>query len=232
MKHPLRILASVAILGFAASLTQAQPTPKIFVIDMAKIYETHYKTEEHNAKLKGDEQKAQVELERLNKEGTALVNEFTALQEQAKNNPLASNEAKAKAEQEAQAKLEDIEKKKQEIQVFRQTVQQQLGQRLRSFREVLLDEISKTATDIAKKRGGNVLIDKSGPSGYGIPNFIYVDSGFDITDDVIKEVNKDRPASAPAPAATAGATKAPAASTPAPSASEGPSITFPGAKKN
>ena len=54
----------------------------------------------------------------------------------------------------------------------------------------------------------------------GISNVVYVDAGFDITDEVMKEINKDRPApTAAVPAA------APAA---APAAPGAPTVTLPG----
>lgn len=229
MNKLLRSLSAVALLGVASLAVQAQPAPKIFVIDMAKLYESHYKTEDHITKLRADEQKAQVELERLNKEGNALVEQYKELVEKANNNPLASADAKAKAEQDAQAKLEEIEKKKQEIQVFRANVERQLQQRMGAFREQILEEISKTATEIAKRKGATILIDKAGPTGIGISNFVYLDSGYDITDEVLAEVNKGRPAASAAPAPTA-APAAPAAAAPAKEAA--PTVSFPGAKKN
>jgi len=224
MNKALRILSTIAAFGAATLVAQAQPAPKIFVVDMAKLYESHYKTEEHITKLRADEQKAQVELERLNKEGNALVEQYKEFVEKANNNPLASAEAKTKAEQEAQGKLEQIEKKKEEIQVFRGNVERQLQQRMKTFRDIILEEIGKTATDIAKKKGATVVVDKAGPSGIGISNFIYLDPAYDITDEVLKEVNKDRPAT---PAAAA---PAPAAA--APAGGDAPTVTFPGSKKN
>lgn len=229
MNKLLRSLSAVALLGVASLAVQAQPAPKIVVIDLAKLYESHYKTEDHITKLRADEQKAQVELERLNKEGNALVEQYKELVEKANNNPLASADAKAKAEQDAQAKLEEIEKKKQEIQVFRANVERQLQQRMGAFREQILEEISKTATEIAKRKGATILIDKAGPTGIGISNFVYLDPAYEITDEVLAEVNKGRPAASAPPAATA-APAAPAAA--APSNEPAPTVTFPGAKKN
>jgi outer membrane protein len=56
------------------------------------------------------------------------------------------------------------------------------------------------------------VLDRSGPTLFGIPGVLYADAGYDMTDAVLTEVNKDRPAPAAAPAAT------PAATTPAPAA--------------
>jgi outer membrane protein len=87
----------------------------------------------------------------------------------------------------------------------------------------MVEEISKTAVEIAKRKGATFLIDKSGPSLIGVSNILYSDPAYEITDEVAKEVNKDRPASSPAAAASpAAAPKADAPST------ASPMITVPG----
>ena len=49
----------------------------------------------------------------------------------------------------------------------------------------------------------NTVVGPTGPTGIGISGLVYADPGYDITDDVMKEINKDRPASAPAAPAAA-----------------------------
>jgi outer membrane protein len=206
------LLVSLA-LGASALLAQAQPALKVAVVDMASLYDQHYKTEEQNAKLQADEQRAQEDLQRLNAEGNVIVAAYQELMEQM-NNPVLSNEAKAKIEVDAQAKLEEIQAKQNEVQTFRQNVQRTLQTRIGNFRDLLLEELGKIATDIAKQKGATILIDKSAPAGFGISNFIYVDPGYDITDDVMAVVNKGRPATSPAASGAAA-----------------PAVTFPGASK-
>jgi outer membrane protein len=228
MKNPVRILFAVALLSSAGLVAQAQSALKIVVVDMAKLYDTHFKTEETNAKLRSDEQKAQEELDKLNKEGNALVEQYKEYLDQV-NNPASTAEAKQKAQESAQAKYEEINKKRQEVQSFQMNTTKFLQQRINNFKTVMLEDISKVATEIAKKKGASMLIDKSGPSLIGVSPFLYVDASFDITEEVQAEVNKGRPAvsptAVPAPAA-------PAATTPAAPAAFGePAITVPGAKK-
>ena len=69
-----------------------------------RLYDSHYETEEQNAKLRGDEQKAQEEIERMNKEGNVLVDQYKELSEQSKNPPL-TTDARAKAQADAQKKM-------------------------------------------------------------------------------------------------------------------------------
>lgn len=208
MKKSIQTLIAIAALGALSLAANAQPAVKLLVVDMAKLYDSHYKTVEQNAKIQADDAKAQEEVDKMNKEGNALVEEYKSLNDQS-NNPTLTSEAKAKAQAEAQKKLEGIQTKQREVQGFIQNTRNSLGQRLNTFRSLMLEEISKIATDVAKRKGGTVLLDKAGPTGIGISNLIYADAGFDITDDVLKEINKDRPANAPmAPAAAPAAAPA------------------------
>jgi outer membrane protein len=196
MKNSIKSLVAIAAFGAIAIGAAAQPAPKIFVVDMAKLYDTHYKTIEQNAKIQADDQKAQEEVEKMNKEGNAIVEEYKALAEKA-NSPALSADAKSKAQDDAQKKLEAIQGKQREVQTFIQNTRNSLGQRLQTFRSLMLEEISKVATDVAKRKGATLLIDKAGPTAIGISNFIYSDPAYDLTEDVLKEINKDKPAGAP-----------------------------------
>src|SRR5882724_5644866 len=219
----LKSLFALAAFGATALFVQAQPALKILVVDMAKLYDGHYKTEEQNSKLKDDEGKASVELEKLNKDGNTLVEDYKQMIEQSKN-PALTAEARTKAEGDAQKKYEEIQKKQNEVQTFRTNTQRSLQQRVNTFKQLLLEEISKLTTDIAKKKGATIVIDKAGPSMIGVSNIVYTDPGYDITDEVMAEINKTRPAGMPAPSATN-------ASAPKPGASDAPTVAFPGAKK-
>jgi outer membrane protein len=217
MKKTITSLSIFAAIALSAVVAQAA-APTILVVDMAKLYDSHYKTEEQNAKLRADEQKAQEEIEKMNKDGNVLVEEYKGLSDQA-NNPSLTDAAKAKSQGEAAKKLDEIQRKKNEIGTFAQNTQRSLQQRLQNFRSVMLEEISKIASDVGKRKGATLLLDKAGPTLIGVSSVIYADASYEITDDVMKEINKDRPAASAAPA------PAPAA---APAATETPKITVPG----
>jgi outer membrane protein len=223
MKTSLKSLFAL-VLGAFALTAQAQPTPKIAVIDMVKIFEGHYRTAEHNAKVRSDQEKAQTELERLIKEYNGLAEDYKSTKEQSENTAL-NADARQRAGEDSQKKIQEIKQKENEINNFKGSIQQAISTRVRQFNETLFDEISKIATDVAKKKGANLVIDKSAPTVHGFNRVIYSDPGFDITDEVMAEIAKTRPAGTPAPAApAAGAPATKAGGTDAP-------ITFPGTKK-
>ena len=220
MKKSIQSIFAVTALAFAALTTHAQTTPKILVVDLAKVFDNHYKTLEQQAKLQADEAKAQDQLSQITKEGNALVEQFKELDEQSKN-PTATAEAKAKAQAEAQKKYDEIQQKRSEQNSFVQNTSNTLKQRFQTFKTLMIEEITKTATEIAKKKGATLLIDKSGPTLVGVSNVLYFDPSLDITEEVMAEINKDRPAVTPTPTAAAGATAAP-------KAADSPKITVPG----
>ncbi|HWA11251.1 MAG TPA: OmpH family outer membrane protein [Opitutaceae bacterium] len=236
MKNIARTLLSAALFGACTLAVQAQPALKIAVVDMAKLYDSHWQTEEQNAKLNKDQQTASEQMQQLVAEGQALVDQYKDLDEQSKS-PTLTNEARAKAQADAQKKYAEIQTKQNDVATFRDNAQRSLQQRIKTFRDLMLEQISNVASKIAKDKGATLLLDKSGPTAIGVSSIIYFDPAYDITDEVMKELNKDRPApsavAAPAPAAGAPAPTTPAAApAPAPAPAGGaPMITVPGAKK-
>jgi outer membrane protein len=221
MKHLIKSLSAFGAFCAASLFAQAQAAPRIAVIDIARIYDGHYETVAQNAKLKIDTQKAQDEIDRLQKEGQALVEQYKELQDQSKN-PTASPDAKAKALSDAQEKGKEIQAKMKDIQDLASTAKQTFQQRIQTFRSNMMQEISTIATEIAKRRGFTLLVDRSGPSLIGIAPVIYADPSYDITDEVISEINKNRPSSSSSPSSYT--PPAPASS----SSDAAPKITVPG----
>ncbi len=209
MNKLIRTLLTLVAFGAGSTALLAQPALKLITVDIGKVFDGHYKSEENNIKFRDAEQKAREQAEELRKQGQTMVDEYKELAEQAKST-LLNAEARTKAEQAAQKKMEEIQRKQADLQGFLQNTQNSLRQRIDNFREILLEEITKTVNEIAKRKGATLVVDKSGPSAFRIPVVLYADPAYDITEEVIAEVNKDRPAAKPAAAAP------PAPSTPAP----------------
>lgn len=216
MNKRIRFVIALAVAGIAATAAQAQSAQKIMVVDIAKVYESHYKTAEQNALLQADQKKASEELQRRAKEIDGVVAELKDMEEQLQN-PVTTDEAKKKIQEEGAKKLQDLQGKQREAQGMQSNLQRLFQERIGQFRALLLDEISKVAADVAKKKGATFLVDKSGPSVIGVPVFLYTDASVEITDAVIAEINASKPAaSSAAPAAKA--------------ADGAPAITVPGSK--
>lgn len=212
MKTSLKSLVALAAFAATALISQAQ-TPKIHVVDMGKVLDGYYRTQEQQEKFKGYQDKAREEDERLFKEGKALADQYKEVAEQTKN-PTLTADARTAAQAEAQKKLEEVQKKELEINNYRQETQRMLQQQFNAARGLLIEEIAKAATEIAKKKGATILFDKG--------SLVYFEPAYDISDEVLAEMNKGRPAGSAAPAASSSTPAAP---------KDGPAVSFPGAKK-
>jgi outer membrane protein len=217
MKKLLSALLSLGAFGSAALSASAQPALNIVVVDMAKVYDNDWKTQDEMTKLNGSRTSAQQQFDQMTKDGQAMIDQYKALDEQAKN-PLTSPEAKTKAQTDQQALGEKIQAKQNERAQFAQTVQREFQQQIQNFHDLMMEEIGQKAAEIGKSHGATLVLDKSGVGVLGARSIIYSDPAYDITAEVLAAVNKDKPASVAAPAA-------PAASGSAPSI---PQITVPG----
>lgn len=216
MKNQFRsVIAALAVAAVAVG-SQAKPALEVVTVDMDQLFTKYYKTEAQQSKMADDEKKATDIRDGMLKEREALVAQAKELQEQAKN-ALLNDEARKKAEADFEKQVGDVRAKESELQTFVQQTQQQLRAVWGQFQQQALEEISKVAGDVAKKKGATLVLNQ-GTSAAAV--VVFADPGFSITEEVLTLINKDRPAPAASvatPAVTAPVTTpaAPAATTPA-----------------
>ncbi|HEX3729424.1 MAG TPA: OmpH family outer membrane protein [Opitutaceae bacterium] len=201
MKKFLHAILGLGAFGTAALYASAEPVLNIVVVDMAKVYDNDWKTQDEMTKLTGSRTSAQQQFDQMTKDGQALMDQYKQLDEQAKN-PLTSPEAKTKAQGDQQKLGEQIMAKRNDQSQFATTVQREFQQQVQNFHDLMMEEIGAKAAEIGKSHGATLILDKSGVGVLGARSVIYADSGFDITSEVLAAVNKDRPASMAAPAAS------------------------------
>ena len=200
MKKSIQFLLAVGAFASAAFVAQAQsPAPKIAVVDMAKLYDTHYKTASELAKLKVDQNSAQAQYDQMTKDLNALKAGVDELVEQAKN-PTATPDAVKKAQDDAQAKYEQLQARANDRNTFQTTVTREFQTRMQNFHDMMMEDIGAKAVEIAKGHGASLLLDKSGVTVLGAKAVLFSDPSYDITDEVAAAIAKDKPVSETAPA--------------------------------
>lgn len=214
-------MKKLLVLAAAAALTISAYAQKVAVVEMDKVYQSHWKTEDFINKLQGARADLETKVRSLQEEGQGLVKTFNEQRERAQNPGF----DKATAEKEAGETAQKIQEKQQEIQLLIQRTQAAANDRQNQHRITIMDEIRRTVADLAKKKGCTLAFDSTGRNMSGSPSLLWAADEVNLTEEVIKEVNKDRPANItppppPAPAAT-----------PAPSSSgAAPEIRLPGAR--
>jgi len=223
MKTSFKSLLALAAVSATALISQAQTAPKILVLDIGRAFQSHYKAAEMDEALKGEQQKAQQEFSAKEKELVDLSEKIKGLDEQTKN-PALTKEAQAKIMADGEKMVQDFQGKQQELQAFANDARRKIGEKQQNVTNLLIEDITKKGQEIGKKKGADLVLPKN--------TVVYSNPAWEITDEVIAEINKDKPAGSPA-AKPAAATPAPAAkpAAQAPAAEGAPTIVFPGAKK-
>ncbi len=103
--------------------------------------------------IRADDQRAQQEIDRMNREGSKLVEEYKVLFDRSKDVSL-SAEARAQAEAEGKAKLEEVKRTRDEIRAFSENTREALTQRVDAFRRVYGDDPNSPLASLQIGSGG------------------------------------------------------------------------------
>ena len=173
---------------------------KFGVVDMSKAFSEFHKTKDAADKFKNNIDKAQKEMNDRWSVYKNLMNDMQKLKKEA-SDPIMTPDARAKRAAEFEDKAKELRSLEQEIGEAQNRRTNQLKQEDMQIRKGIYDEILVVVRDKAKAETYDFIFDKSGMSLSTVPVLIYYKDAVDITDQIIVELNKNAPASAPASAA-------------------------------
>lgn len=177
----LGLLGALAAMPLAAF---AQPAPKIFVVDIARVFEGHPQTQQQQNALKAEDQKAGEQLKKLESEIRAMAEKLKAQQARF-DDPTLSATQRDTVRAEGQKMAQEMQAKQTEGQQLMAKTQNDLQQRAQKFRAQIVGEIVKISGEVARRKGGTLVYDRS--------SLVYADPAYDITAEVQAEVAKSRP---------------------------------------
>lgn len=150
---------------------------------------------------KAIEAEERVELEEIEKSRDeqleviqALGNELKTL-EQEVNDPSFSVEKRKEMAEEAQGKLGYLKLLENKLKEFLQTREGALREKITGLIIELRQKVMKTVYEYAATQDVDIVFDASGTTSLNAPFLLYVRSPVDLTDEVLKILNKDAPAS-------------------------------------
>jgi outer membrane protein len=195
----LRTLLCLAFIGGLASTSHAQV--KIGTVDMNRIFSSYYKTKDAEARINEARNSAKQELDERMDTYKQDVDAINKLNDDIQN-PALSSDAKASKTKDRDDKIQETKNLENEINEFRQTREKQLQEQAVRMRNGIVDEITKLVLEKVKSENYDIVMDKSGLSLNGVPILMFAKDGLDFSDDIITELNKDKPKddnSSPAP---------------------------------
>ncbi|WP_193211739.1 OmpH family outer membrane protein [Luteolibacter marinus] len=196
------VLAAVALLGSASA---QEGKLKIATVDMQQLFKEYHRTNEAQKEINVERARIQKDnndrLGRIRELDTDLQNMRKQLED-----PSISDSKKQSVFNEWNIKQQEGIALDRERREFLQRRNQSLNEKMVARMKGILDEIRKLVEEKAQKEDYDYVFDKSGLSTSQVPFFLYTKDATDITDGLLKELNKDAPAEeapseeAPAPA--------------------------------
>ena len=157
---------ALGIISQISGTASAAPGDKYAYVDVAKIFDEYQKTKENDRILQQTGKKKEQERDALVNEIRQLKDEFVLL----------SDEAKAK-------KQETLDAKVRQLQDFDKNTRRDLGEeRSKAVREIFKD-IDDTVQRYGERQGYDLIFNDRA--------LLYRSSKYDVTTDVLNELNKD-----------------------------------------
>jgi outer membrane protein len=185
-----RVLLVLAALCWLAVPARAQQ--KIATIDLEKVFEKYYKTVQSNMSISNEAAEMEKEHTRLVESEKKHETDWQALFDRSNDQALSADE-RAKSSKEAESKYADLATEKQSIQEFDRVAMSRLQEKKRQKRDDIVKEIEGVLNADAKQAGFAMVLDISGLSANMAPVVLYNDGKYDMTDQLIRELNATAP---------------------------------------
>jgi outer membrane protein len=179
----------------AALVTSVQAAPlKVGIVDMEKVYRQYYKTRINDAELEKTKTEARDEVDKRMKKFTQLREDFTT-KLKALRGTAEGSATRKKSEDELKTNQAELESLGRQIDEFATRRRKMLGDKMKRMQDDLIAELQEFVSK--NSSAYDLVFEKASASSSGVPVLVFSKDAIDFTDDIIKMVNKDAPASTP-----------------------------------
>jgi Skp family chaperone for outer membrane proteins len=165
---------------------------KIATVDLAKVFETYYKTVRSTLALKQEASDMQKERKDMVDAEQKQEGEWQKLIDKAEDQAVSAEE-RAKSKTAATEKLRGVKSAGQSIQEYDRASAARLREKERQRRDDIVKEIRSVLDADAKASGYTLVLDVSGESANMAPFILFSSGVNDLTDNLIKELNAGAP---------------------------------------
>jgi outer membrane protein len=198
MSKRIAVLAAIGGLTLAtAASSQTQPG-RIVVVDMNKVFNEYYKTPVASGKLKETAEGFNKEHEEMLADYRKQVDELNKLREE-QDKPEYTAEVREQKRKAVNEKLAETQKRQRDIEEYRRSHQKILEDATQRMRASILKEINEVVTKESRDAGYMLVLDKSGNTLNGVPSIVFAQDALEITEDIVKILNKNAPKTTEAP---------------------------------
>lgn len=171
---------------------------KVATVDMGYLIREFHRfkagqkfQEEEVLKIREAEQERLLAIKALNEEIQTMVQEM--------NDPSLSPLKRASIQEKAKEKQADLQVLQRELQIFLRDRDRELQENLATLQNEIVNVVMEAVNTYAETQDVDFVFDESGISKTDVPFLIYVRNRIDLTDPVLKILNKDAPEDDEAP---------------------------------
>ena len=192
MKTTIALLTMAGLMA-ASFPAQAQvQSGRLVTVDLNKVFNDYYKTPVASQKLKDTAEQYNKEHEEMLAQYRKQVDELNKLREEQDKTEYTA-EVRDQKKKAFQEKLAETQKTQHDIEEFRNSHKQILDQQTQRMRQGILKEITDVVAKESRDNGYGFVFDKSGNTLNGVPTVVYSQDALDITEDILKVLNKNAP---------------------------------------
>ena len=208
MKNTIATFITVAALGLAVTASAQVPAGRIVTIDLNKVFNDYYKTPIASAKLKETADSFNKEHDEMMANYKKEIDDLNKLRDD-QDKPEYTAEVREQKRKAVQDKLTETQKMQRDIDEYRASHRKILEEQTQRMRQTILKEIQDVIDKESRDAGYLLVVDKSGNTLNGTPAIVFSQDSLEITDDIVKILNKNQPkgTEAPKPAENKGSTK-------------------------
>lgn len=186
-----RMIMGLVLVGLMAGVAGAADL-KIAVVDTARILKEYYKTELAETHIQQQLDDFSAERDKLMAQHKKMKQEFETLRSESQNKAL-TEEAREKKKELAEEKLTTVIEFENTIRDKAASRKKELEGEGRKIQSELAKSIKSAITACSQKGGFTLVLADGGLLGNGLESVLYADPKMDITDEVLKILNADKP---------------------------------------
>jgi outer membrane protein len=201
MKNTIIAFVAMSSIALAFTASAQAPAGRIVIVDLNKVFTDYYKTPIASAKIKDTAESFNKELNEMVDNYKKEIEELNKLRED-QDKPEYTAEVREQKRKAVSEKLAETQKIQRDLEEYRTSHGKILQDQQLRMRQSIVKEIQDIIDKEAQSAGYQLVLDKSGTTANAVPTILFSQDSMDITDDIIKILNKNQPKTTEAPKPT------------------------------
>jgi Skp family chaperone for outer membrane proteins len=198
MKNKIVAFVAMSFVAVAITASAQVPAGRIVTVDLNRVFTDYYKTPIASGKIKDTAESFNKELNEMVDNYKKQIEDLNKLRED-QDKPEYTSEVRDQKRKAVSEKLAETQKIQRDIDDYRTGHGKILQEQQTRMRQTILKEIQDVIDKESRDAGYQLVLDKSGNTGNAVPTILFSQDSLDITDDIIKVLNKNQPKTTESP---------------------------------